>query len=76
MSFRKRTDSDELKTNSNKKFILGANKGKSTTKNFNMRFSEEELELLKEEALKNNRSMQQHLKFLLWSSISSKSELS
>ena len=55
-------------------FILGANKTddeKKEIKNFNMRFTAVELELLKKEASKNRRSKQQHLKHLLWNSLES-----
>ena len=46
----------------------------SKTKNFNLRLSKEELDLLKKEAAKNRRSMQQHMKHLLWSSFEPQKE--
>ena len=44
------------------------------TKNFNLRLSKAELDILKKEAAKNRRSMQQHIKHLLWNSFEPKRE--
>lgn len=76
MGFRSRKDKDITP----KEFVEGANKTEEEmesqkVKNFNLRLSQEELDLLKKEASKNRRSMQQHIKHLLWNSCESQKEL-
>ena len=78
MGFRPaRRESEEL---TEKEFKESANKTseeieKGKIKNFNLRLSQEELELLKKEALRNSRSMQQHIKHLLRNSCEPKKDL-
>ena len=69
--FKKRAKKNE------KIFAEGANKSSQEVKlkNFNMRFSKEEIDILRSEAEKNHRSMQQHLKHLLWNSIEPETSL-
>jgi len=76
MGFRSRKSKDLTP----KEFVEGANKTEEEmelqkVKNFNLRLSQEELALLKKEAAKNRRSMQQHIKHLLWNSCESQKEL-
>ena len=76
MGFRRAKKDEDI---SQTEFVEGANKTReeleaAKTKNFNLRLSQEELALLKKEAAKNRRSMQQHMKHLLWSSFESAKE--
>ena len=73
MSFKKRkTDSIEKDHLSKKEksalFVNGAESSKKV-KNLSMRFTEEELSLLRNEAKKYGRSMHAHLKWLFFQSI-------
>ena len=70
MKYKKRNnyqESDREGIKNERQFVNSANKekGKADIKNFNIRFSPEELEKLRGEAWENRRSMQQQLKHII-----------
>ena len=53
------------KVQSEHEFVNGANKSEKSKKTFSLRLNESELEAIRENALKNERSMQQQVRHII-----------